>query len=281
VAKVIGKNVENLVNKVKDVIKKDSLDLSSDEDLSIGIMNLISIEEHLFFTANKTSKDKYYTLLNEIREIRKTLLKEIIKDYEGEVWCISKHLLAASMRLMEVGTKALTKGEDEKAKGLFQKSYRLYMMFWEINLKFEDKSVDSDHKLEYVSGDITLFFGKECGHCKTLELFLNKHNLYSIFNITKKEVSQNKKNHAEMEKLYNKCIDPKRELVTPMVSYNNKCYMGEEVIRMFKIRMWEIVKEKEQALRTLLNETNLPLHIKKHQEHYKRILDTAINCCKE
>jgi hypothetical protein len=281
VAKVIGKNVENLVNKVKDVIKKDSLDLSSDEDLSIGIMNLISIEEHLFFTANKTSKDKYYTLLNEIREIRKTLLKEIIKDYEGEVWCISKHLLAASMRLMEVGTKALTKGEDEKAKGLFQKSYRLYMMFWEINLKFEDKSVDSDHKLEYVSGDITLFFGKECGHCKTLELFLNKHNLYSIFNITKKEVSQNKKNHAEMEKLYNKCIDPKRELVTPMVSYNNKCYMGEEVIRMFKGRMWEIVKEKEQALRLLLKETNLPQHIKKHQEHYERILDTAINCCKE
>ena len=106
-AKVIGKEVENFVNKVKDVIKKDGLDLSSDEDLSIGIMNLISIEEHLFFTANKTSRDKYYTLLNEIREIRKTLLKEIIKDYEGEVWCISKHLLAASMRLMEVGTKTL------------------------------------------------------------------------------------------------------------------------------------------------------------------------------
>jgi len=112
-------------------------------------------------------------------------------------------------------------------------------------------------------------------------LFLNKNNLYSIFNITKKEVSLNKKNHAEMEKLYKKCIDPKRELVTPLASCNNKCYMGEEVIRMFKIRMWEIVKEKEQALRTLLKETNLPPHIKKHQEHYTRILDTAINCCKE
>ena len=55
------------------------MDLSSDEDLSI------SIEEHLFFTANKTNKDEYYTLLNEIREIMKTLLKEIIKDYDGEV----------------------------------------------------------------------------------------------------------------------------------------------------------------------------------------------------
>ena len=31
--------------------------------------------------------------------MRKLLLKEIIKDYEGENWCISKHLLAAAMRL--------------------------------------------------------------------------------------------------------------------------------------------------------------------------------------
>ena len=87
--------IRNLLEKVKNVVKEGGLDLSSDEDLSI------SIEEHLFFTANKTNKDKYYALLNEIREIMKTLLKEIIKDYDGEVWCISKHLLAASMRLME------------------------------------------------------------------------------------------------------------------------------------------------------------------------------------
>jgi len=30
----------------------------------------------------------------------------------------ANHLLAASMRLMEVGTKAFNQGEDEKAKGL-------------------------------------------------------------------------------------------------------------------------------------------------------------------
>ena len=280
--------VGNFLEKVKNIVKEGSLDLSSDEDLSIGIMNLISIEEHLFFTANKTSKDKYYTLLNEIREIRKTLLKEIIKDYEGEVWCISKHLLAASMRLMEVGTKALTKGEDEKARGLFQQSYRLFMMFWEINLKLGDKPIaeirpiEPNHKqLEYEPDDITLFYDKECEHCKNLELFLNKNNLYTIFNIKKYEVSKDEKNHREMEDLYTKCIDPKRELVVPLASYNNKCYMGEEVIRMFKNRMWEIVKEKEQTLKTLLKETKLPPHIKAHQEHYSQILDTALNCCKE
>ncbi|MFA5386163.1 MAG: hypothetical protein WC297_00560 [Candidatus Paceibacterota bacterium] len=130
-----SKNYENFIKRVEKEAKKEKLDLSSDEDLSIAIMNLVSLEEHFFFTAKKTEKDKYFDLLNEVREIRKSLLKEIVKDYEGEVWCISKHLLAASMRLYEVGTKELHKGNDEKAKGLFEKSYNLYSLFWGINLK--------------------------------------------------------------------------------------------------------------------------------------------------
>ena len=69
------------------------------------IMNLISIEEHLFFTFNKTKDDKYLKLLDEVRLMRTELLKQIITDYEGEVWCISKHLLAASMRLMGIGER--------------------------------------------------------------------------------------------------------------------------------------------------------------------------------
>lgn len=127
-------DLQQFMDKVKDAEAGHKLDLSSDEDLSIAIMNLISIEEHLFFTGNKTGKTKYFDLLNETREIRKSLLKLIIKDYEGEVWCTSKHLLAASMRLMEVGTKAQTKGEQSQAHDFFRKSYDLYNLFWAINL---------------------------------------------------------------------------------------------------------------------------------------------------
>ena len=104
-------DLQAFMNKVKAAEAGNKLDLSSDEDLSIGIMNLISIEEHLFFTANKTGKIKYFNLLNEVREMRKELLKLIVKNPEGEIWCTSKHLLAASMRLFEVGTKAQTKGD--------------------------------------------------------------------------------------------------------------------------------------------------------------------------
>jgi hypothetical protein len=191
------------------------------------------------------------------------------------------------MRLMEVGTKALTKGEDGKAKGLFEQSYRLYMIFWEINLKLGDKITDikpikPNHiQPEYDQKEVTLFYDIECEHCKNLELFLNKNNLYTIFNIKKKEVSLNEQNNREMKDLYKKCIDPKRELVVPFACYNNKCHMGEEVIKMFKHWMWDTVKEKGQTLKTLLKETTLPPHINAYHEHYAQILETALNCCKE
>lgn len=129
--------IDEFIKKVQEG-KKGELDLSSDEDLSIAIMNLISIEEHFFFTGAKTSKPEYFDLLNTAREMRKDLLKRIIKEYEGEVWCISKHLLSASMRLMEVGTKALTKGNKQEAEDLFKKAYELYSLFWGINLKLID-----------------------------------------------------------------------------------------------------------------------------------------------
>ena len=122
------------MDKIKTAEAGHKLDLSSDEDLSIAIMNLISIEEHLFFTGNKTGKTKYFDLLNETREMRKELLKLIVKNPEGEIWCTSKHLLAASMRLFEVGTKAQTKGNKKEALGFFEKSYHLYNLFWGINL---------------------------------------------------------------------------------------------------------------------------------------------------
>jgi len=132
------KNLDEFIQKVNEMKKKDKMDLSSDEDLTLAIMNLIGIEEHFFFTGAKTGKEKYYNLLKEVREMRKTLLKKIIKEYEGEVWCISKHLLAASMRLMEVGTKQLGMGKKEEAYDLFEKAYNLYSLFWGVNMGLVD-----------------------------------------------------------------------------------------------------------------------------------------------
>ncbi len=132
-------NLEEFVNKFDQAKKVNPLDLSSDQDLSIGIMNLISIEEHLFFSGAKTHDSSFYDMINVIREDRKVLLGKIIKKYKGEVWCISKHLLAGCMRLMEVGTKALGADKREEAYDFFEKAYSLYCLFWALNMNVMDE----------------------------------------------------------------------------------------------------------------------------------------------
>lgn len=127
-------NVREFVEKMDAAKKVNPKDLSSDQDLSIGIMNLISIEEHLMFSGAKTGKTAFYDQINEVREMRKRMMQKIIPAYEGEVWCISKHLLASSMRLFEVGTKALAAGDTTQAYALFDDSYGLYCMFWGLNM---------------------------------------------------------------------------------------------------------------------------------------------------
>ena len=127
-------SVQEFVEKLDAAKKVNPKDLSSDQDLTIGIMNLISIEEHLMFSGAKTGKHEYYDLINQVREMRKNAMLKIIPSYEGEVWCISKHLLAASMRVFEVGTKALAAGDKQTAYDLFDQSYELYCMFWGLNM---------------------------------------------------------------------------------------------------------------------------------------------------
>lgn len=128
------KNLNEFVAKIDEMKKKDKMDLSSDQDLTVAIMNLVGIEEHFFFTAQKTGKIEYYDYLYEVREIRKALLKKVVGEPEGEVWCISKHLLAASYRLMEVGTKQLTLQKKDEAYEMFDKAFNLYTLFWGLNM---------------------------------------------------------------------------------------------------------------------------------------------------
>lgn len=129
-----AKNVKEYVERIDSSKKVNPKDLSSDQDLTIAIMNLISIEEHLMFSGAKTGKTAFYDLIEEVREKRKNLMQKVIPEYEGEVWCISKHLLASSMRLFEVGTKQQSLGNKEAAYDLFNQSYDLYCLFWGLNM---------------------------------------------------------------------------------------------------------------------------------------------------
>src|SRR3990167_4036433 len=108
-------NIKTLLEKVEQMKKSGTVDLSTEEDLSLAVMNLISLEEHFFFTGVKTKKPEYFDFLGEIRNTRKELLAKMMDKNEGETWCISKHLLATTMRLMEVGTKLNSGGKQKEA----------------------------------------------------------------------------------------------------------------------------------------------------------------------
>ena len=131
---------ETLLLKVEKIKQSGSVDLSTEEDLSLAIMNLISLEEHFFFTGVKTKKPEYFDMLGEIRNTRKELLAKMMDKNEGETWCISKHLLATTMRLMEVGTKLHSDGKQTEAREMFDKAYKMYSVFWALRLKLIDAS---------------------------------------------------------------------------------------------------------------------------------------------
>lgn len=131
---------DDLAKRIQELKGAKGADLSMEEDLSIAIMNLISLEEHFFFTAEKTQKSDYFDLLNEIREVRKELLARMIDQHEGETWCVSKHLLAATMRIMEVATKLQSDGKKQEAQQTFDQAYKIYSLFWALRLKLLDLS---------------------------------------------------------------------------------------------------------------------------------------------
>lgn len=133
-----NKKFQELIKKIERMKKSGEIDLSTEEDLSIAVMNLISLEEHFFFTSAKTGKESYLDLLSQMREMRKSLLKKLIDKHEGETWCISKHLLGTTMRLIEVGTKLYSDGKKDEAKEIYGKAHEIYSLFWALRLKLID-----------------------------------------------------------------------------------------------------------------------------------------------
>ena len=127
--------IENFVKTINEVKEKNKLDLSVWEDLSVGLMNLVSLEEHSFFSYIKTHNEKFLAILENVREMRKDLLRLIVKDDDGsEKWCMSKHFLSSSMRLFEVGNRMLHEGKKEEADKFYKDSAELYAMFWKLNV---------------------------------------------------------------------------------------------------------------------------------------------------
>ena len=127
--------IDNFLRNIGELKNSNKLDLSIGEDLSIALMNLVSLEEHSFFSYIKTKDEKFLNFLQVTKDLRKKLLLLLVKQDDSEAWCMSKHILASSMRLYEVGNRLLSEGKKEEAISMYNDSAELYGLFWRLNNK--------------------------------------------------------------------------------------------------------------------------------------------------
>lgn len=103
--------------------KVNPRDLSSDQDLTIALMNMIAVEE---LCPNNT-------IGNMVADLRTKMMQHVVRNNRFMV--ASHELLAKSMQMMTDGINALKNGNTKQAYGLFDKSYEFYVMFWGINME--------------------------------------------------------------------------------------------------------------------------------------------------
>lgn len=107
-------SLQDLVIKADNAKKVNPLDLSSDQDLTVALMNLLAIEDDFEY----------------VREVRQNLMSRIIERKNQDLWNASEQLLTTAMHLIDDGNKAT--GDDAYA--LYNRAYEFYSLFWGINM---------------------------------------------------------------------------------------------------------------------------------------------------
>lgn len=113
--------------------KANKLDLSSDQDLTIALMNLISIERYI----ENDAEHDFSQLKSMVNDLRVALMGKIVKksDKNFDVLC---DLLGRSAVMMNDGFVALENQNDVRAYELFDAAFGAYSMFWGVCMGLAD-----------------------------------------------------------------------------------------------------------------------------------------------
>jgi len=111
---------------MKQMSAQEKGDITKAQDLVMAVTNLISLEEHLAFTAMKTQESDFSEIARAVRKIRVMCMKNLIGEPRGELWCSTKHVLSAMMRLLEVASKE----EGVRCTEYTKAASDLYQLFW-------------------------------------------------------------------------------------------------------------------------------------------------------
>ena len=116
------KSLRDMVSNADAAKKVNPRDLSSDQDLTIGIMNLIAIE-------NVAGGSQIAQM---VADMRKTLMGRLVRDSKN--MDMSYDLLGKSAQLFQDGLRVLS--DKAKAYEYFDASYQAYVLFWGLNMGF-------------------------------------------------------------------------------------------------------------------------------------------------
>jgi len=114
-------SMKQMVERADMAKKVNPLDLSSDQDLTVALMNLIVLED---LSAN------YPELYSMVHDMRVELMSRVVHGVD-DVRYVSKHLLGDAMRLIDDGNKTGDYGSYDRA-------YELYSLFWGLNMGLID-----------------------------------------------------------------------------------------------------------------------------------------------
>ena len=114
-----------LVSRVEqaDMSKKvNVLDLSSDQDLTIGLMDLLAIED---MAPNSQ-------IAKMVCGLRQKLMQSIVDKavIEGDVWQVLEKMLLSVKVQIKIAENAQKNGDNAKAYVAYDKAYELYAVFW-------------------------------------------------------------------------------------------------------------------------------------------------------
>lgn len=116
------KSIADKIVRADNAKKVNPRDLSSDQDLTIGLMNLIAIEN--------IAPDSQVSEM--VVEIRKKLMTRVVQD--TKLMDESYKMLARAMQLINDGMRELP--DAGRAYKYFDSAYVMYSMFWGLNMGF-------------------------------------------------------------------------------------------------------------------------------------------------
>ena len=85
-------------------------------------------------------------------------MTKLLTNPQAEEWCISKHLLSASMRFMECGNKAAGKSDSDE---YYDSAYILFTQFFHLNnlsiINEDSKESEKKSTLNSANGLVTQY----------------------------------------------------------------------------------------------------------------------------